>query len=69
MRRFATFRTSSFGVHPLFRHSDFRHSLPMPYEYLEDFGTADIAFQATGRDLPELFMAAADATMNVLRQI
>ena len=38
----------------------------MPYEYLEDFGTADIAFQATGRDLPELFMAAADATMNVM---
>ena len=38
----------------------------MPYEYLEDFGTADIAFQATGRDLPELFVAAADATMNVM---
>ena len=38
----------------------------MPYEYLEEFGTADIAFEATGRDLPELFMAAADATMNVM---
>jgi len=38
----------------------------MPYEYLEDFGTADIAFQATGRDLAELFMAAANATMNVM---
>ena len=38
----------------------------MPYEYLEEFGTADIAFDATGRDLPELFMAAADATMNVM---
>jgi len=38
----------------------------MPYHYLEEFGTADIAFEATGRDLPELFMAAADATMNVM---
>ncbi|MGC2625204.1 MAG: archease [Candidatus Udaeobacter sp.] len=38
----------------------------MPYEYLEEFGTADIAFEATGRDLAELFMAAADATMNVM---
>src|SRR5215813_9341407 len=38
----------------------------MPYHYLEDVGTADIAFEATGRDLPELFMAAADATMNVM---
>jgi len=38
----------------------------MPYHYLEDIGTADIAFEATGRDLPELFIAAADATMNVM---
>jgi SHS2 domain-containing protein len=38
----------------------------MPFHYLEDVGTADIAFEATGRDLPELFMAAADATMNVM---
>jgi SHS2 domain-containing protein len=38
----------------------------MPYHYLEDIGTADIAFEATGRDLPELFTAAADATMNVM---
>src|SRR4026207_1753464 len=36
----------------------------MPFHYLEDIGTADIAFEATGRDLPELFTAAADATMN-----
>jgi SHS2 domain-containing protein len=60
-------RHSSFG----FRHSlDIRHSglviLHMPYHYLEEIGTADIAFEATGRDLPELFMAAADATMNVM---
>ena len=38
----------------------------MPYKFLEDIGTADIAFEATGLDLPELFMAAADATMNVM---
>jgi len=47
-----------------------RHSslviLFMPFHYLEDIGTADIAFEATGRDLPELFMSAADATMNVM---
>jgi protein archease len=38
----------------------------MPYTYLEEIGTADIAFEATGRDLPELFSAAADATTNVM---
>ena len=38
----------------------------MPYQYLEDIGTADIAFEATSRDLPELFSASADATMNVM---
>jgi SHS2 domain-containing protein len=38
----------------------------MPYKYLEEIGTADIAFEATGGNLPELFTAAADATMNVM---
>jgi SHS2 domain-containing protein len=38
----------------------------MPYHYLEEIGTADIAFEATGRDLAQLFTAAADATMNVM---
>ena len=38
----------------------------MPYEYLEEIGTADIAFEATGRDLAELFRDAADATTNVM---
>src|SRR5206468_10136183 len=38
----------------------------MPYHYLEEIGTADIAFEAVGRDLPELFRDAADATMNVM---
>jgi SHS2 domain-containing protein len=38
----------------------------MPYHYLEEIGTADIAFEATGRDLSELFTDAGDATMNVM---
>ena len=38
----------------------------MHYKYLEDIGTADIAFEACGRDLAELFRVAADATMNVM---
>ena len=38
----------------------------MPYEYLEEIGTADIAFEATGGDLSELFRDAADATTNVM---
>jgi len=38
----------------------------MPYEFLEDVATADIAFRAQGHDLNELFTAAADATMNVM---
>ena len=38
----------------------------MPYKYLEEIGTADIAFEATGRDLPELFRDAAHATTNVM---
>jgi SHS2 domain-containing protein len=47
------------------RHSDFV-ILTMPYHYLEEIGTADIAFEATGRDLAELFRDAADATTNVM---
>jgi SHS2 domain-containing protein len=38
----------------------------MPYRYLEELGTADIAFEATGPDLPQLFRDAADATTNVM---
>ena len=38
----------------------------MPYEFLEDLATADIAFQAWGKDLEETFISAADATMNVM---
>jgi SHS2 domain-containing protein len=38
----------------------------MPYEFLEDLATADIAFQAWGKDLEETFISAADAIMNVM---
>lgn len=38
----------------------------MPYDFLEDVATADIAFRAWGKDLEETFRAAADATMNVM---
>jgi len=38
----------------------------MPYHYLEEIGTSDIAFEAAGRDLPELFISAADAMLNVM---
>ena len=38
----------------------------MAYRYLEDVAIADIAFEATGKDLNELFSSAADATMNVM---
>jgi SHS2 domain-containing protein len=38
----------------------------MPYEFLEDIATADIAFRAWGADLAETFVAAADAVINVM---
>ncbi|MCS6805449.1 MAG: archease [Acidobacteriota bacterium] len=38
----------------------------MPYRYLEDIATADVALEAWGDTLEELFIAAADATMNVM---
>ena len=38
----------------------------MPYEFLEDVATADIAFKAWGKNLEETFVAAAEATLNVM---
>ncbi len=38
----------------------------MPYRYLEDIATADVAFEAWGDTREEMFVAAADATMNVM---
>ena len=38
----------------------------MPYRYLEDIAIADVAFEARGKTLVELFTASADALMNVM---
>ena len=40
----------------------------MPYEFLDEIAIADVAFRAWGRDLPEVFTSAADATLNVMVQ-
>ena len=38
----------------------------MPYCYLDDIATADVAFEARGSSMEELFISAADAVMNVM---
>lgn len=38
----------------------------MPYRYLENMATADVAFQAWGDTMEDMFVAAADATVNVM---
>jgi SHS2 domain-containing protein len=38
----------------------------MPYRYVDDVATADVAFEAWGETVEDLFVAAADATMNVM---
>ncbi|MBW4489736.1 MAG: archease [Trichocoleus desertorum ATA4-8-CV12] len=38
----------------------------MSYEFLEDIAIADIAFQAWGKDLQEVFLAAGDAVTNTM---
>ena len=38
----------------------------MPYRYLEDIAIADVAFEAWGDTLEEMFVEAADAAMNVM---
>lgn len=38
----------------------------MPYEFLEEFATADIAFHAWGNDLEEVFQSAGDAVINTM---
>jgi SHS2 domain-containing protein len=38
----------------------------MPYSYLDDIATADAAFEARGATIEEMFVAAADATLNVM---
>ncbi len=41
-------------------------SFHMPFKYLEDIATADVAFEAWGKTLEEMFVSAADATMNTM---
>jgi SHS2 domain-containing protein len=38
----------------------------MPYEYLSDIALSDVAFRAWGDSIDALFVAAADATLNVM---
>lgn len=38
----------------------------MPYRYLGEIATADVAFEATGSSLEEVFIASAEATTNVM---
>ncbi len=38
----------------------------MPYRYLEDIAISDVAFEAEGASLSEVFRAAAEATTNVM---
>ena len=38
----------------------------MPYHYLEDVAPDDVAFKAQGKTLNEMFVSAAEATMNVM---
>ena len=38
----------------------------MPYRFLEDVSIADVAFEAWGDTVEAMFVAAAEATMNVM---
>jgi len=38
----------------------------MPYQYLEDIAIADAAFEASGENLQEVFISAANAVMNLM---
>lgn len=38
----------------------------MPFEYIDEIAIADVAFEAWGNTLEEMFIAAADATMNAM---
>lgn len=38
----------------------------MPYKFLEEITRADVAFEATGKDLNELFKSAGKATMEAM---
>jgi SHS2 domain-containing protein len=38
----------------------------VPYRYRDDIAVADVAFEVWGASVEEVFVAAADATMNVM---
>ncbi len=38
----------------------------MAYRYLDEIAAGDMAFEASGKTLEEVFMAAADATVNAM---
>jgi SHS2 domain-containing protein len=38
----------------------------MPFEFLDDIATADVAFESWGETIEEMFISAAEATMNVM---
>lgn len=38
----------------------------MPYYYRDDLATGDVAFEATGETLEEMFTAASEATVNTM---
>ncbi|MGC9966971.1 MAG: archease [Syntrophobacteraceae bacterium] len=38
----------------------------MPFEFLDEIATADVAFEAWGQSIEEMFISAAEATMNVM---
>ncbi len=38
----------------------------MPFEFHDEIATADVAFQAWGQTVEEMFVSAAEATMNVM---
>lgn len=38
----------------------------MPYRFLEHIATADVAFQSWGKNIEELFVAAAEAVVKVM---
>lgn len=38
----------------------------MPYRFLEEEAVADVAFEAWGRELEDVFRATADAVLNVM---
>ena len=48
------------------RQFEFNGKISMPFRYLDDRAIADVAFEAWGASLQELFIAAADATVNVM---